>query len=203
MTTTLPNLLTFARIVMVPLLAAAFYLPLPWGQWLPFVLFVAASITDFFDGYLARKLNQTSDLGRLMDPIADKLLVMAALVMLVAAGRINTVGLWAALIILAREIFISGLREFLANRTVQIPVSQLAKWKTTTQMAAIILLLPGIDATIVGLSWRLFWQVGMALLVIAALLSIITAAQYVSACRDDINDGTGDNGKDTNGEGTK
>lgn len=175
MVSSLPNILTFARIVMVPLMVAAFYLPGAWSYWTPFALFVLAGLTDFLDGHLARRLAVTSDLGRLMDPIADKLLVAAALVMIVAAERVPGHGVWAAILILSREFVISGLREFLSMRGIAVPVSQLAKWKTAAQMVAIAVLLAG-DGAGLGAGVKL---TGTVLLWAAAGLSVLTAIDYL------------------------
>src|SRR5919201_4899007 len=139
----LPNLLTLSRIAAIPLVVACFWLDRGWSQWLSMILFVLAAVTDWFDGYFARRYHQISRLGRFLDPIADKLLVAAVLVMLVQSGPLHGVNVFAALIILAREILVSGLREFLAELRVGLPVSQLAKWKTGAQMVAIAVLLLG------------------------------------------------------------
>ena len=169
----LPNLLTLSRIAAIPLVVACFWLDRGWAQWLSMILFVVACVTDWFDGYFARRYHQISRLGRFLDPIADKLLVAAALVMLVDSGTLRGVHVLAALIILAREILVSGLREFLAELRVGMPVSQLAKWKTGTQMVAIaVLLLGGAVPTWVA-------QVGLALIWIAALLTLITGYDYL------------------------
>ena len=175
MVSSLPNMLTFARIVMVPLMVATFYLPGSFAYWVPFGLFLVASLTDFLDGYLARRLSVTSDLGRLMDPIADKLLVAAALLMIIAADRVPEHGVWAAIIILSRELLISGLREFLSPRGISLPVSQLAKWKTALQMAAIAILLIG-DGAGLGPDPK---NIGTVLLWAAAGLSAFTAGDYL------------------------
>src|SRR5579862_4273736 len=135
------NILTLSRIAAIPLVVACFWLDKEWSQWLSMGLFVAAGVTDYFDGYFARRYHQISRLGRFLDPIADKLLVAAALVMLIDKGPLHGVHVLAALIILAREILVSGLREFLAELRVGLPVSQLAKWKTGAQMVAIAVLL--------------------------------------------------------------
>ena len=133
--TSLPNLLTYGRIAAVPAMVAAFLLlEGDDRRWIAFAIFVVASVTDWLDGYLARIWKQQSALGRMLDPIADKLLVGAALLLLVHDGTISTTSIWAALIILSREILVSGLREFLAELNVRVHVSRLAKWKTTMQM---------------------------------------------------------------------
>lgn len=175
MLTTLPNLLTMSRVAAIPLLVGAFYLPAPLTYWVCLGLFTFAAVTDFFDGYLARARNQVSDFGRLLDPIADKLLVAAALFMLVASGRLAGLGIVAALIILCREFIIAGLREFLAGGTVAVPVSPLAKWKTAVQMIAIAILLAGPGAP-AALPATLIGEIGLW---IAALLTVITGIDYL------------------------
>jgi len=169
----LPNLLTLSRIAAIPLVVACFWLDHGWAQWSAMILFVVACVTDWFDGYFARRHHQISRFGRFLDPIADKLLVAAALVMLVDSGQLRGVHVLAALIILAREILVSGLREFLAELRVGVPVSQLAKWKTGAQMVAIAFLLLG-DAVppIVG-------QIGLVLIWVAAALTLITGYDYL------------------------
>jgi cardiolipin synthase len=137
----LPNILTVGRIVLVPLFVAAFFLPGDSGRWLVFGLFVLAAATDAVDGMIARKLNAESTFGRMLDPIADKLIVSAALLMLASDGTLAGIHLVPALIILCREILVSGLREFLARANVSLPVTQIAKVKTVMQMAAIAALI--------------------------------------------------------------
>ena len=144
----LPNILTYARIVAVPLVVGCLYWQTIlqggiWLRWLALVIFIAAGITDFFDGYLARSWDQQSMLGRMLAPIADKLLVASSLLMLAADETIKGWSLFAAIIILCREILVSGLREYLAELRVSVPVTQLAKWKTTLQLVAIGFLLCG------------------------------------------------------------
>ncbi|MEM7399383.1 MAG: CDP-diacylglycerol--glycerol-3-phosphate 3-phosphatidyltransferase, partial [Pseudomonadota bacterium] len=139
----LPNILTYARIVAVPAMVACFFIDADWGRWLAMWIFIAAGVSDFLDGYLARAWKQQSALGQMLDPIADKLIVAAALLMLAANGTIAGWSLWAGVIILSREILVSGLREFLGTLSVSVPVSNLAKWKTVVQMVAIGFLLAG------------------------------------------------------------
>jgi cardiolipin synthase (CMP-forming) len=169
----LPNVLTLSRIAAIPLVVACFWLDRGWAQWLSMILFVVAAVTDWFDGYFARRYHQISRLGRFLDPIADKLLVAAALLMLVDSGQLGGINVLAALIILAREILVSGLREFLAELRVGLPVSALAKWKTAVQMVAIAFLLVGDAAspTIGDLGLWLIW--------IAAALTLITGYDYL------------------------
>lgn len=174
----LPNLLTYARIAAVPAVVASFYLPGNTGRVTALVIFVAAAITDFFDGYLARAWGQQSALGRMLDPIADKLLVAASLLVLVAEGSIGGWSLWAALVILSREILVSGLREFLAEVRVSVPVSRLAKWKTTVQMVAIGFLLIGPAGETL---FPYTEEVGLALLWVAATVTLYTGYDYFRA----------------------
>ena len=138
----LPNLLTYGRIAAVPLVVACMYWQgiLQGGLWLRWValaIFIIAGVTDFFDGYFARSWGQQSKLGRMLDPIADKLLVASCLLMLAADETIRGWSLLAAIVILCREILVSGLREYLAELRVRVPVTRLAKWKTTWQLVAI------------------------------------------------------------------
>ena len=174
----LPNLLTYGRMLAVPAVVGCFYIEGHAANWLALAIFVLASVTDYFDGYLARIWQQQSTLGRMLDPIADKLLVAASLMMLAATGIIGGWSLLAAIVILSREVLVSGLREFLAELQVSVPVSQLAKWKTTVQMVAIGFLLagPAGDALIPGMS-----VVGLTLLWIAAILTIYTGWDYFRA----------------------
>ncbi|MCW5715663.1 MAG: CDP-diacylglycerol--glycerol-3-phosphate 3-phosphatidyltransferase [Bauldia sp.] len=174
----LPNLLTYARIVAVPAVVLCFYIPGDAGRIIALVIFVAAAITDFFDGYLARAWQQQSALGRMLDPIADKLLVAASLLVLVADGTIGGWSLWAAVIILSREILVSGLREFLGGVAVSVPVSRLAKWKTTFQMVALSFLLIGPAGEPL---FAYTMEVGLSLLWLAAILTLYTGYDYFRA----------------------
>ena len=181
----LPNLLTYGRILAVPLLALCFYLPSPVSHWAAFGVFVAASVTDFFDGYLARAWHQESAIGRMLDPIADKMLVGGALFML---GATQVIGYWsliAGVVILNREYAVSGLREFLADLKVKVPVTYLAKAKTTFQMFAIAVLL----ISPVADGW-FYWHAingpvanftGLVLLWSAAGVTVITGFSYFRA----------------------
>ena len=177
--TSVPNLLTYGRIVAVPAMTAAFLLVEgDQRRWIALAIFVAACFTDWLDGYLARVWQQQSLLGRMLDPIADKLLVGAALILLVHDGTISATSVWAALIILSREILVSGLREFLAELNVRVHVSRLAKWKTTLQMIALGVLLagPAGERIVKGVM-----AAGTALLWVAALLTIWTGGGYLTA----------------------
>ena len=174
---TLPNLLTLLRIVAIVPIVALFYVDERGGPWAAFGLFAAAGITDWFDGYLARATGQVSKLGRFLDPIADKLLVAAVILMLVATGGLAGLAVLPGLVILIREITVSGLREYLAEVQVSVPVSNLAKWKTAIQMVALGVLIIG-DAGPASLP-TVF--VGEVLIWIAAGLTLITGFDYLRA----------------------
>ena len=179
----LPNMLTFARIAAIPVVVGCVYAqsilegPL-WLRWVALAVFIAAAITDFLDGYYARIWDQQSALGRMLDPIADKLLVASCLLMLAADGTIKGWSLWAAIIILCREILVSGLREYLAAARVSVPVSQLAKWKTTIQLVAIGFLIAGEAGEVILPSTVL---IGITLLWISAIFTIYTGWDYLRA----------------------
>ena len=174
----LPNLLTYGRIAAVPVLVGLLLLETYSGRWLAFSLFLLAGISDYFDGMLARMWNQQSSLGRMLDPIADKLLVAACLLLLCYDQTIFGVHVWAALIILAREILVSGLREYLAELRVSIPVTKLAKWKTAVQFLAIAVLLTGTAGDVLFVYTT---TIGLAALWIAALLTLYTGYDYFRA----------------------
>jgi cardiolipin synthase len=177
MLTSPPNLLTLSRIASIPLVVACFYLDGHFWHWVALGVFAFAGITDFFDGWLARRTNQISSFGRFLDPIADKLLVAAILLMLVAFHRMSTLSYLPAVVILCREILVSGLREFLAETRVSMPVSRLAKWKTGLQMVAIGFLIVG-DAGPDQLPVRLIGEVGLW---VAAVLTLLTGYDYLMA----------------------
>ncbi|MGE0722960.1 MAG: CDP-diacylglycerol--glycerol-3-phosphate 3-phosphatidyltransferase [Alphaproteobacteria bacterium] len=177
MWTNLPNLLTLSRIAAIPVVVATFYFDGPWASYAACVLFTAAALTDWLDGHVARRQNQQSALGRCLDPIADKLLVGAALLMLVAFQRVDSLTVIAAVIILCREMLVSGLREYLAGLRVGVPVSSLAKWKTGIQMTAIGFLLVG-EA---GPAFLPVVAIGTVGLWIAAGLTLITGYDYLRA----------------------
>ena len=149
-----------------------------WMRWTALGVFTLAAITDFFDGYLARIWSQQSSMGRMLDPIADKLLVAAVLLMLVADRTIASWSLWAAIVILCREILVSGLREFLAELKVSVPVSAVAKWKTTVQLIALGFLIAGRAGEYVLPGNT---QIGLGLLWVAALLTLYTGWDYLKA----------------------
>ncbi|GEO84564.1 MULTISPECIES: CDP-diacylglycerol--glycerol-3-phosphate 3-phosphatidyltransferase [Alphaproteobacteria] len=179
----IPNLLTYARIVAVPLIVLCFFVEgrlqsSEFARWTGLGIFVVASITDYLDGYLARIWNQTSNIGKMLDPIADKLLVASVLLLMAADGTIAGWSLWAAITILCREILVSGLREYLAALKVSVPVTQIAKWKTTAQMFALAFLLAGPAGDKV---LPFTTEIGIGLLWIAALLTIYTGYDYFRA----------------------
>lgn len=175
----LPNVLTYGRIAAVPaVLICLMLIPGPAGRWWALAVYVVACITDWLDGYLARVWQQQSTLGRMLDPIADKLLVGITLLTLTADATISGIHLGAAAIILCREILVSGLREFLAELNVRIHVTQLAKWKTTLQMIALGILVagPAGDLLFPGVT-----TVGLAMLWVAALLTLWTGYDYLKS----------------------
>ncbi len=173
----LANLLTYGRLVAVPAVVGLMFWPEDqWSRWFALAVFALAAITDYFDGYIARAFAQQSALGRMLDPIADKLLVAACLLMLVADKTIQSWDIWAALVILCREILVSGLREFLAELKVGVPVSRVAKWKTTFQLVSLGFLIagPAGEAVLPGtiLTGRvLFW--------VSAILTLYTGWDYL------------------------
>jgi CDP-diacylglycerol--glycerol-3-phosphate 3-phosphatidyltransferase len=175
----LPNILTYGRLAAVPAVVGLLFWPEDlWSRWFALTVFVAAAITDYLDGYFARAYAQQSALGRMLDPIADKLLVAACLLMLVADGTIRGWALWAAIVILCREILVSGLREFLAELKVSVPVSRVAKWKTTLQLIAVGFLIAGPAGETV---LRGTVMIGTVLLWVAAALTIYTGWDYLKA----------------------
>jgi cardiolipin synthase (CMP-forming) len=184
----LPNILTYGRIVAVPLVAGLLLwneraealtgLGIETARWIALGIYIVAAITDFFDGYLARKWQQQSALGKMLDPIADKVLVAIVLLVLCGDQILRGGHVWAAIIILAREVLVSGLREFLGQLSVSVPVTQIAKWKTTVQLVAIGFLIagPAGDTVIPGVTW-----VGIVGLWIAAALTLYTGYDYFRA----------------------
>ena len=171
----IPNILTVGRILIVPFFVLAFYLPGFYGDLTALILFIFASFTDFLDGMLARLLGEESKLGELLDPIADKIIVATALILLVMDGTIRNYEVIAAIIILTREILISGLREFLAKLNTDMPVSKLAKYKTTFQMVSLSIL-------IISLGFELndlLWIIGLITLWIAAIITLLSGYNYM------------------------
>jgi cardiolipin synthase (CMP-forming) len=182
MLTDLPNLLTLSRIAAIPLLVGLVAARYPLADLVACVVFTAAAITDYFDGKLARSRRQQSDLGRMLDPIADKLLVGAVLMMLVGVGRLSTLALYPAIVIMLREILVSGLREYLAGIRIGLPVTSLAKWKTGFQMGALGTLLAGdTSARLLHLAFLPVSMVGETMLWIAAVLTLVTGWDYLMA----------------------
>jgi cardiolipin synthase (CMP-forming) len=182
MPTDLPNLLTLSRIAAIPLLVALAALREPWGDAAACVVFSAAAITDYFDGRIARQRRTVSGFGRMLDPIADKLLVGAALMLLAGFDRLSTPALLPAIVILLREILVSGLREYLAGLRVGLPVTRLAKWKTGFQMGALGTLLAGDSAAAaLHLSLLPVALIGEAMLWTAAVLTLVTGWDYLRA----------------------
>ena len=175
--TSLPNLLTLSRILAIPVVVASFYVQGDYARWFACALFSAAGVTDWLDGHMARRWAQQSELGRFLDPIADKLLVAATLFMLVATDRLSSGAILPALVILCREILVSGLREYLAELRVGLPVSKLAKWKTAIQMVAIgVLIVGNAGPAFLPVAW-----IGEMLLWVAALLTLVTGYDYLRA----------------------
>ena len=176
----IPNILTIGRIIIVPFFVLAFYLPGFYGDLTACVLFIIASFTDFLDGMLARMMGEESKLGELLDPIADKIIVATALILLVMSGTIRHYEVIAAIIILTREILISGLREFLARGQIKLPVTNLAKLKTFLQMIAIALLLTGETGNkILNFQDYNAQTIGMILLWLSAFLTLYTGYEYL------------------------
>lgn len=188
----LPNALTILRIVLVPVFVVAFVMPGEAARMIAFAVFALAGISDWLDGFAARKLKAGSDFGRMLDPIADKVLVAVALMMLVAEGTFRRVNpetgdtafsllrLIPALIILSREILVSGLREFLAGTRVSVPVTAIAKFKTGVQMVAIgaMILTPLFDTYVPGLTSMTYSALAYILLWVAAALTVYTGVVY-------------------------
>ena len=182
MPTDLPNLLTLSRIVAIPVLVALAAWRRPETDLAACILFAAAAVTDWLDGRLAREWRMTSDFGRMLDPIADKLLVGATLMLLAGLDRLSPLGLFPAIVIMLREILVSGLREYLAGLSVGLPVTRLAKWKTGVQMVALGTLLAGDEtARLLGVPRLPLSALGEALLWLAAALTLVTGWDYLVA----------------------
>lgn len=170
----IPTLLTFSRIFLLIPIIMLLYMVESWTIWLAFGLYVVAGFTDFLDGYIARKYNQITDFGTFLDPISDKIVVGALLLAFAATGRLEGIWLLPALLILAREFFISGLREYLGPKNIKLPVSKLGKWKTTTQMLALgLLILSPIHAV--------FLWGGHIILTISAFITVLSGWDYFKA----------------------
>ena len=182
MPTDLPNLLTLSRIAAIPLLIALMFLRTPVGDILSCAVFSAAAITDYFDGKIARERGSLSAFGRMLDPIADKLLVGAALMLLAGMDRLSPLGLLPAIVIMLREILVSGLREYLAGLRIGLPVTRLAKWKTGFQMGSIGTIVAGDSgASALGLGFLPVSWLGEAGLWVAAALTLATGWDYMTA----------------------
>lgn len=172
---TIPNIITFIRIFLIPVILYLLFSENPNIVLIAGLLFIVSSVSDYFDGYLARTLNQSSKLGTLLDPIADKLLIASVIVVLVDTGVISNIHVVPAIIILLREIAISGLREFLAKLNTDMPVSKLAKYKTTFQMVSLSIL-------IISLGFELndlLWNIGLITLWIAAIITVLSGYNYM------------------------
>lgn len=172
----LPNILTLSRILVIPVLMVSFYLEQPLGSHIAFITFTLAGITDFFDGYLARATGKVSKIGQFLDPIADKLMVGAIIIMVVSVGWVSGIHVVAAVIIMCRELLVSGLREFLAGIQVSVPVTLLAKWKTTVQMIALGALTWSKGGPVFDLPAL---EIGLTLLWVAAALTLYTGYDYL------------------------
>lgn len=170
----LPNYLTLFRIALIPVVAALFYLNSNLGYWIASFFFVIACITDYLDGYYARTLRQTTQLGQFLDPMADKLLVASTLLLLVGFDHIKGISLIPAIIILCRELLVSGLREFLAQTKMSMPVTSLAKWKTGLQMTSLTILIAATPLT----DFLYLHVFGIFGLWISALLTLLTGYDY-------------------------
>ena len=182
MLTDLPNVLTLSRIGAIPLVVALAVIGQPGADLAACAVFAVAGVTDYLDGHFARSRRQLSDLGRMLDPIADKLLVGATLMVLAGEARLPFGALYPAIVILLREILVSGLREYLAGIRVSLPVTRLAKWKTGFQMGALGTLLAGDpSATLLHLGWLPVGLIGAAMLWIAAVLTLLTGWDYLTA----------------------
>ena len=176
----IPNILTIGRIIIVPIFVVTFFIPGFFGDLIPFFLFVLASFTDYLDGLLARLFKEESKLGEILDPIADKILVSAALILLVMNGTIKNYEVIAAIIILTREILISGLREFLAKGKIKLPVSNLAKLKTFLQMFSIAILLTGETGNkLINFQDYNAQTIGIIILWLSAFLTLYTGYDYL------------------------
>ncbi len=177
----LPNMLTYGRIVAVPVVAGLLLLSGNTARWIALGIFVVAAITDFLDGYLARKWQQQSSLGRMLDPIADKVLVAVVLLVLCADDILRGGHIWAAIIILSREVLVSGLREYLGELQVSVPVTQIAKWKTAVQLVAVGFLIAGPAGDALFASTPVVTTIGIAMLWVAAGLTLYTGYDYFRA----------------------
>ncbi len=176
MFTSLPNLMTMARIVMIPLIIVLLYVPFAWAAWSALAIYTLAAITDFLDGYYARKMDIVSDFGKFLDPIADKILVVSLLVVLAGIDRLDGIWIVPAVAIMIREFLVSGLREYLGPKNVTVPVTKLAKWKTAVQMVALGFLIMGDFGNPVLPNTLLIGHIGIT---IASIMTVITGWSYL------------------------
>mgnify|MGYP000483280140 CR=1 FL=1 len=174
----IPNYLTYLRIILIPIVIGFLFIDAAWAAWTSLAFYTIASITDFLDGYLARKWEVESAVGKFLDPISDKIFIASLLVALVGFDRADGIWMIPVIIILMREFFVSGMREFLGPMNIQLPVSKLAKWKTTIQMIALGFLVMGNYGDTV-LPYTL--EIGQVGLTIAAILTVITGWDYLKA----------------------
>lgn len=170
------NILTVLRIVMVPVIAGLLLFPSATSTWVAFGLYVACAATDWLDGWIARRFNQQSDFGRFLDPIADKILVAALFIILASTNAISGIWLFLPIIIMTREFLVAGLREYLGPKGVVIHVTQIAKWKTATQMIALGILIPGTIHAGLG-------HAGLLLLLVSTILTVISGLDYIKSAR--------------------
>jgi CDP-diacylglycerol--glycerol-3-phosphate 3-phosphatidyltransferase len=177
----LPNMLTYGRIAAVPVVAGLLLWSGSTARWIALGIYIIAAITDFLDGYLARKWQQQSSLGRMLDPIADKVLVAVVLLVLCADDILRGGHIWAAVIILSREVLVSGLREYLGELQVSVPVTQIAKWKTTVQLVSIGFLIAGPAGDALFPGFPFVTAIGIAMLWVAAGLTLYTGYDYFRA----------------------
>ncbi|GJL84331.1 MAG: CDP-diacylglycerol--glycerol-3-phosphate 3-phosphatidyltransferase [Micavibrio sp.] len=173
----LANILTLTRLALLPPMIVLFFIPFSWAAWVCLILYIIGAATDWLDGWVARKFNQVTEFGTLMDPITDKIFVVTILLMLVAVGRIENLWVLSVVIIIVREFMVSGLREYLGNKDIKLPVTNLAKWKTTLQMIATGILIVG----------PYFWggqMLGQLVLTGASILTLITGWNYLKTALD-------------------
>jgi CDP-diacylglycerol--glycerol-3-phosphate 3-phosphatidyltransferase len=170
----LANILTLTRLVLLPVIILFFFIPGSMAAYICLALYITGAVTDFLDGWVARKYDQVTEFGKFMDPISDKIFVTSILLLLVGSGRIEGILIVAVLIILAREFLVSGLREYLGPKNIKLPVTQLAKWKTAIQMIVIACLIISDQSHLVSL-------IGETGLVLAAIITAITGWQYMKA----------------------
>ncbi len=173
----LANILTLARLVLLPPMIVLFFLPFSWAAWLCLILYIIGAATDWLDGWVARRFNQVSEFGALMDPITDKIFVITTLLMLVAVERIEHLWVLGVVIIIVREFAVSGIREYLGGKDIKLPVTKLAKWKTALQMIATGIL-------IVGPFFTGGQMLGQLLLAAASILTIVTGWGYLKTALD-------------------